>query len=279
MNDEFFQQVFQRTVIKKWSSSQTSILTDAGGLRYVEKEDALLNGVDELEIYTALLNPLKIDHTAVIASERTARGSRFVQAFIDGITCSEAPTAQHLYDAATKAGAIYRCSIENMHRISPDILHKYLLTEEKMLAYVEAFPPELDGSIFVNFIHHIYEKYKGYPLFLNHFDLHFQNLIATDKDLVIIDWAASQLCPFYADLYVLLCQADEVLADAHIIVENYRKAAGISSITRKEILEGTICWCLPTIYQLLALQCTSDIPFYQWAMDQYEVAVKALREL
>lgn len=60
MNDIFFDKNFNRKILKKWVSSQTSMLTENNGVTYIEKIENQVNdsgqssivpyGSDELEI-------------------------------------------------------------------------------------------------------------------------------------------------------------------------------------------------------------------------------------
>ena len=67
MNDIFFDKNFNRKILKKWVSSQTSMLTENNGVTYIEKIENQVNdsgqssivpyGADELEIYENILTP------------------------------------------------------------------------------------------------------------------------------------------------------------------------------------------------------------------------------
>lgn len=268
----------KRSILKKWQSAQTSILIDEQGQWFIEKIETQTHyGPDELEIYNEILDPLKIEHVPVIASEKTKNHSKFILKYIDGLTCSDAPTAQHLYDSSKKAGNIYKQSRDNMANLPKDLFNKYYLSRTKMLEHLSVFPLEFGTEGLIAFIEMVYDKYEKYPLVLNHFDLHFKNMIATNDKMFIIDWATAQISPFYADLYVLLRQAEEVDADCELIIENFRKSAALQKITKAEILEGGICWSIPAIYWLLELQGTDNVPFYDWAVDEYQSALQALK--
>ena len=81
MNDIFFDKNFNRKILKKWVSSQTSMLTENTGVTYIEKIENQVNdsgqssivpyGSDELEIYENILTPLKVEHVHVVASKKT----------------------------------------------------------------------------------------------------------------------------------------------------------------------------------------------------------------
>lgn len=292
MNRYFFNKKFNKKILKKWIGAQTSILIDDNGTAYIEKiesqanKDGQVNSIpynsDELEIYENILTPLNVNHVKVIASERKQGECKFVLEFIEGLTCSENPQAIHLYKAALKVGEMYKISRNNIYNINEVIFNKYNFDKKKMLNHVHEISKVFDMSDLLETINVIYDKYSRYPIHLNHFDMHFKNMIYSNDDICFIDWATTQLSPFYSDLYVLLRQADEVGANTSIIIENYLKTSGLSKITEDEILVGAIFWCIPAIHWLLDLQNTDDVPFYEWAEDEFKsllVAFSRLKEI
>ena len=43
----------------------------------------------------------------------------------------------------------------------------------------------------------------------------------------------------------------------------------MAELTEEEMLVGRIFWCIPAIHWLLELQGTDNVPFYEWAEDEY----------
>ena len=43
------------------------------------------------------------------------------------------------------------------------------------------------------------------------------------------------------------------------------------------MLVGRIFWCIPAIHWLLELQGTDNVPFYEWAEDEYTSLLTAFR--
>ena len=287
MNDIFFDKNFNRKILKKWVSSQTSMLTENNGVTYIEKIENQVNdsgqssivpyGSDELEIYENILTPLKVEHVHVVASKRKQGESKFVLEYIDGLTCSDAPQAIHLYKAALKIGDLYRTSRNNISCVNETTFQKYYLSKEKTLNHLYEISKAFDISGLVSFTSDSYEKYSKYPIFLNHYDMHFKNMIYSKGDIRIIDWATAQFSPFYSDLYVLLRQAEQVDADISVIIDNYKNSAGLAELTEEEMLVGRIFWCIPAIHWLLELQGTDNVPFYEWAEDEYTSLLTAFR--
>lgn len=256
------------------------MLTENNGMTYIEKIENQVNddgqisivpyGSDELEIYEKVLTPLKVEHVRVVASKRKQGESKFILEYIDGLTCSEAPQAIHLYKAAMKIGEVYKTSRHNVSFVDEATLQKYHLTKEKLLNHLCEISKTFDISGLIRFVSDIYDKYSKYPIFLNHYDMHFKNMIYSKGDIRIVDWATAQFSPFYSDLYVLLRQAEEVNADISVIIKNYKSSAGLSTLTEEEMLVGAIFWLIPATRWLLDLQGTDNVPFYEWAEDEYE---------
>ena len=48
-------------------------------------------------------------------------------------------------------------------------------------------------------------------------------------------------------------------------------------LTEEEMLVGRIFWCIPAIHWLLELQGTDNVPFYEWAEDEYTSLLTAFR--
>ena len=107
--------------------------------------------------------------------------------------------------------------------------------------------------------------------------MHFKNMIYSKGDIRIIDWATAQFSPFYSDLYVLLRQAEQVDADISVIIDNYKKFGRFGRINRRRNACWQDFWCIPAIHWLLELQGTDNVPFYEWAEDEYTSLLTAYR--
>lgn len=77
--------------------------------------------------------------------------SKFVLEYIDGLTCSDAPQAIHLYKAALKIGDLYRTSRNNISCVNETIFQKYYLSKEKTLNHLYEISKAFDISGLVNF--------------------------------------------------------------------------------------------------------------------------------
>jgi len=269
--------IINRTVIKKWSNSQTNLIIDSEGDKFIEKiqfYNPITNNFNlapydsnEYEIYRSIIIPLEIPHVQIIGSAQTEKSVTFVMDFIDGIVCEDAPKAEHLYMAAEKAGTIYKKSKENMSCADKDIIEKYKLSKEKIIDHTEKINKRFNMPPINLTIDYIYEKYKSRTIFVNHFDMHFKNFILND-DLHLIDWASMRISPFFTDLYLLLSQADEVGADADEIKKRYLSFAQINHIDDEDIYIGGIIWNIVIIRELLDLVSIDNFPI-EWAEDHY----------
>ena len=79
------------------------------------------------------------------------------------------------------------------------MLTRQYSSKEKTLNHLYEISKAFDISGLVNFTSDSYEKYSKYPIFLNHYDMHFKNMIYSKGDIRIIDWATAQFSPFYSD--------------------------------------------------------------------------------
>lgn len=100
-------------------------------------------GSDELEIYENILTPLKVEHVHVVASKRKQGESKFVLEYIDGLTCSDAPQAIHLYKAALKIGDLYRTSRNNISCVNETTFQSIIYQKKKHLIIFMKFQKRL----------------------------------------------------------------------------------------------------------------------------------------
>jgi Phosphotransferase enzyme family. len=271
-------EIKNKTTLKKWGYCQTNLIEDESGNRYIEKfefYDPSANRFcsfpyhsNECEVYSSILSPLGISHVEIIENTSNSDANIFIMEYVSGIVCEEAPLAIHLYKAAEKAGEIYNKSTGNMSLADKNITLKYTLNKEKIYSHIEAASSFFDMEEVYSVIDYIFERYKGRPLFVNHFDMHLKNFIYND-DLVLIDWATMQISPFYTDLYVLLTQAKDVGASVDEIKARYKNHSQIEVLDDEDIHIGGIIWSIVNIHWLLELIGSDDVPFCEWAEELY----------
>ena len=271
-------EIKSKTMLKKWGYCQTNLIEDFNGNRYIEKiefYDTSANRFcsfpyhsNECEVYGSILSPLGIPHVEIVENTCNSDANIFIMEYVSGIICEEAPLAIYLYKAAEKAGEIYDKSRGNMSFADKNVALKYTLSKEKIYSHIEAASSFFDVEAVYSVIDYIFEKYKGRPLFVNHFDMHLKNFIYND-DVVLIDWATTQISPFYTDLYVLLTQAKDVGASFNEIKERYKKSAQIEVLNDEDIHIGGVIWNIVNIHWLLELIGSDDVPFREWAEKLY----------
>jgi len=271
-------EIKNKTILKKWGYCQTNLIEDFSGNRYIEKIEFYDSSVNrfssfpyhsnECEIYNLILSPLGIPHVNIIESTGNSDENIFIMEYLKGVTCEDAPKAIYLYKAAEKAGEIYDKSRENMLFADKNIVDKYTLKKEKIYNHIKATSNFFDMGAIYPVVDYIFERYKTRPLFVNHFDMHLKNFIY-DDDLFLIDWATTQISPFYTDLYVLLTQAKDVGANPDEIKIRYKNSAQIETLNDEDIHIGGIIWNIVNMHWLLELIGSDDVPFREWARELY----------
>ena len=270
--------ITRREIIKKWKYSQTSLIIDDKGIKFIEKIVTEKKS-NEVEIYDKILNPLKIEHIPIIDIFYYQDKSIIILKCIDGITCSESPIADYLYFAAKKIGNLYLKSVNKINKLDKNIYEKYYLSRHKMNTHIDALSQLYNIKGFYYVIDNIYNKYEKRPCFINHYDMHLKNFIITANEFFLCDWATMQITPFYTDLYQLLYEElKEVNADLNKIISVYKKSSNINSIERIEIVEAGICWSITVIHWLLDLIGSDNVVFKEWADNQYVILEKLIDE-
>lgn len=261
--------IIYKKVLKKWKYSETSIVQDANGNKYIEKIESHVES-NESEVYNKLLVPLHIEHVPIVDTQDLADKSIFYLEFIEGTTCSDEPKAEYLYEAAKNVGCVYAKSNKCIDILNEEVYNKYYLSKDKMFKHLRVISTHYDIKKLYPIIEQIYVKYKNKPSFVNHFDMHMKNFMVTEKCFYLIDWATTQISPFYTDLYQLLYEeANDVDADLEMILKEYEKSAGIEKITQAEIIESGICWSITVMDWMIDLIDSDDVPFKEWADSQY----------
>lgn len=270
--------ITNKIVIKEWKYSKVSKVINSNGNTYIEKIVTDPNS-NEVEIYDKLLRAIGVEHIPILKTQYCIDKSIMHLEYIDGITCSDNPKAEYLYKAAKKAGNLYAVSSNCIDLLDNNIFHKYNLTKEKLLKHLDVMSGFYETKRLYFLVEKIYDKYENKTCFINHFDMHMKNFIVSDKEFYLIDWATTQITPFYTDLYQLMFEeASDVSADTDLILLEYKKAAGIKSITRCEILEAGICWNITVISWLLDLIGSDTVPFKEWADEQYNQLIMHVNE-
>jgi len=281
-------EIKSKTILKKWSYCQTSLIEDFNGNKYIEKiefYDSSENRFssfpyhsNEYEVYNSILSPLKIPHIKIIENTNNSDANIFIMEYIKGITCEDAPEAIHLYKAAEKIGEICYKSKRNMSLVDENTVNKYTLKKEKVYSHIKASSKFFNMQSVYPIVDFIFEKYASQPLFVNHFDMHLKNFIYSG-DLFLIDWATMQISPFYTDLYVLLTQAKDVGANPDEIKARYKYSAQIEFLSDEDIHIGGIIWNIVNIRWLCDLIGSDNVPFQEWAEELYNDLQKLIRLL
>jgi hypothetical protein len=202
-------------------------------------------------------------HARIVDSIRTENCTTIIMEFIEGINCEAEPTAEHLYIAAEKIGAIYDKSKMNMCHVDKAVAEKYTITKKIIADYIKLINEHYDMPPMDLLIDYIFEKYQDRTLFVNHNDMQFKNFIYND-DINFIDWECANISPFFTDLHSLISRAGEVDADINEIKKRYCQFSQISAIDDEDIDIAGIITSVGMIYDVFEFDCPVE-----WADDSY----------
>lgn len=269
----------ERTVLKQWGNCKTSLLVDTNGNRFIEKTDSNnLYDSNEYEIYASILNPLRIGFIPTVRLPDPTDRDTFRLDYIDGVNCQESPTAEDLYKAATLAGTLYHAFTTHAGSIDARIIRKYHLTQAKLRGHMERAARRYDMRSVEPIIGRIYADSQTRPLFLNHFDLHFKNMMRVGDSIYFVDWAEAQISHLYIDLFTILSQAKGVSADRDAILSAYQTAAKLDEIPMLDILAGGFVLYLVNVHWLDEMRENVQ-GFGKWADLLYEYLLSVVADI